>query len=252
MEILTEQRNCETHGDYEARGFRLVKTVKWAGCPKCEDIRRAEEAKKQEEAMERERKAAWMRRLNLSGIPERFHDRRISNYTVESPEMAAARDTAKEYAQNFDEALEAGRSMIFCGNVGTGKTHLATAIGMAAMNAGKQVAFTTVMGAIRAIRQTWRKDSERSECEAINAFSLPDLLILDEVGQQYGSDGEKVILFDIINSRYERQRPSLLISNLDVDGVRDFIGERAFDRLREGGGKVVVFDWGTYRKRVAA
>lgn len=75
----------------------------------------------------------------------------------------------------------------------------------------------------------------------------PDLLILDEVGVQHGSDTEKLILFEIINGRYEAARPTIVISNLDAAGLEQFLGERAFDRLREGGGRLVVFDWESHR-----
>jgi DNA replication protein DnaC len=246
---LVEQRNCETHGAFEAKGFNLIGRVMWTGCPECSREKNEADAKEREAQREKESREAWMRKLKMSGIPDRFHDRRISNFATESPEMGFARDAALEYAKNPDQVLEAGRSMIFCGKPGTGKTHLAAAIGLAWMSKGYVVAFTTAMGAIRSVRETWRRDSGRSEAEAIEAFAMPDLLILDEVGQQYGSDGEKVILFDLINARYERSRPMLVMSNLEVDGVREFLGERAFDRLREGGGKAVPFTWKSYRSR---
>lgn len=87
---------------------------------------------------------------------------------------------------------------------------------------------------------------------------FPDLLILDEVGVQFGSDTERLLLFDILNERYERRRPTILMSNLALDdaeeggrvvpGIKSYLGERVFDRLREDGGQSVVFDWPSHRK----
>src|SRR5690606_23131134 len=105
---------------------------------------------------------------------------------------------------------------------------------------------------IRAVKDTYRRDSTQTEAEAIASFVTPDLLILDEVGVQFGSDTEKLILFEIINGRYESMKPTIVISNLAIGELEAYLGERAFDRLREGGGKAVVFDWPSYRRQVAA
>ena len=107
----------------------------------------------------------------------------------------------------------------------------------------RTVMFTTVMRAIRRVKDTWSRDSRESESEAIAALVFPDLLILDEVGVQFGSDTEKLILFDVLNERYEKRKPTLLLSNLPAEEVREYLGKRVCDRLSEDGGEVVVFDW---------
>ena len=98
------------------------------------------------------------------------------------------------------------------------------------------------MRAVRSVKETYAKDAGRTEAQAIRDLVDPDLLILDEVGVPHGSNTEKLILFEIINGRYEAVRPTIVISNLDAAGLEQFLGERAFDRLREGGGRLVVFD----------
>ena len=75
----------------------------------------------------------------------------------------------------------------------------------------------------------------------------PDLLIIDEIGVQFGSEFEKNLIFDILNERYENRRPTLLLSNLTVPEVRAFLGERIYDRLKEDGGRCVSFDWQSHR-----
>jgi DNA replication protein DnaC len=74
-----------------------------------------------------------------------------------------------------------------------------------------------------------------------------DALIIDEVGVQFGSDTEKMIVFDIIDGRYSNMLPTILISNLALPDVKELIGERAIDRLREDGGVVVAMKWDSNR-----
>lgn len=236
---------CETHGSYESRNlFRLI----WSGCPKCGAEREALEKIKRERKGQYERFAAWERKLGASGIPERFRDRSLESFIAETDSMRRARDFALAYADGFDAALKTGRSALFIGPAGTGKSHMAVGIGLHIMaRDSRTVLFSTVMRAIRSVKDTWSKEAERTETEAIAMLTAPDLLILDEVGAQFGSETEKLILFDVINERYEKRLPALLISNLDLGGVRAYLGDRIFDRLREDGGEVVVFDWQSHR-----
>ena len=78
-------------------------------------------------------------------------------------------------------------------------------------------------------------------------YSKYELLVLDEIGVQFGSDAEKLIMFDIINERYEAMRPTILISNLALSGLSEFVGDRIVDRMKENGGKLMVFDWESHR-----
>jgi len=72
------------------------------------------------------------------------------------------------------------------------------------------------------------------------------LLVLDEIGVQYGTDGEQTILFDVLDRRYRDLKPSILLTNQDKAGFKQYIGERVFDRLTETS-KWVAFDWQSYR-----
>jgi DNA replication protein DnaC len=101
---------------------------------------------------------------------------------------------------------------------------------------------------MREIKSAFNKDSETTEQDQINKFaSEVDLLILDELGMDYGTDFNKALLFEVLNNRYANQKPSILISNLDTSALRDYMGERLFDRMRENGGKLLAFVWDSHR-----
>lgn len=61
-----------------------------------------------------------------------------------------------------------------------------------------------------------------------------DLLIIDEVGVQFGSAAEMAILQEIINARYESILPTILISNLSPEELWAFISPRIADRITDG------------------
>jgi DNA replication protein DnaC len=85
----------------------------------------------------------------------------------------------------------------------------------------------------------------------MRSFAQVDLLILDEVGVQFGTEFEKVIITDIINRRYSDMRPTIIMSNLTSDELSEYLGARVVDRMYEGGGGVLAFDWESYRSKVA-
>lgn len=245
-ERSTKSANCETHGSYISTN---VFGVVWSQCPTCESERAAKEKEQKEEAERRNVLQEFQRKFGNSGIPDRFKDRRLSNFIASTDQQKYALDFCSEYAKNFDQVLETGRSAIFVGSPGTGKTHLACAIGIYVMGAYRCTAlFTTVMRAVRRVKSSWNRSSLETETQAIEAMVFPDLLILDEVGVQFGSDAEKMILFDIINERYEKRRPTLLMSNLNQEEIVAYVGERIIDRMREDGGKVIAFNWDSYRR----
>lgn len=214
------------------------------------DIVKAETVAAQKAVIANRAKAYTESIFQRAAIPPRFATRTLQNYSPQCDKSGAALRTATYYAESFTTALESGQSLIFVGNVGSGKTHLASGIAHEVLKDGYSALFSTVLGAVRTVKDTYRHDSPKTESEAIMDLVKPDLLVLDEVGVQFGSDTEKLILFEIINGRYEHMRPTILLSNLDIAGLSEYLGERVMDRLREGGGKMVAFDWASYRRNV--
>lgn len=241
-------RICAKHGDYEAAVYRGHE----APCPEC--FRQQSEADAAAQAAQRA--AEWRQRradqlLGRAAIPPRFADRRLDSFVPHADGPKRALAIAKEFAEQFADGSKTGRSLIFCGGVGAGKTHLAVGICHEVIRQDRAAVFTSVLGAVRSIKDTYRRDSKDNEADAIARLVEPDLLVLDEVGVQFGSETEKMYLFEIINGRYEALKPTIVISNLAKDALTEYLGERVVDRLREGGGRMVIFDWPSYRRSAA-
>lgn len=247
-ERATRTDECKNHGPFEAVNW--IAGI-WSRCPACAKEREAKDAAAEELKLREARKAEWERRVGSAGIPERFQSRSLKSFVAETSAQAAALQFAVEYADGFDQVLKTGRCALFVGKPGTGKTHLAVGIALRIMHRdGRTALFTTVQRAIRRIKDTWSRDSEETETQVIKSLTFPDLLILDEVGVQFGSKFEKDMLFDILNERYEKRHPTILLSNEKEGDVREYLGARVFDRLREDGGELIPFEWESHRGRM--
>lgn len=178
-------------------------------------------------------------------IPKRYLSKTLDSFEQKTDEQKSSLKVIKEFADNLEDSLKSGRCLILCGTPGTGKTHLACGLAREVILSGRTAMFTTVQKLIRKVRASW---GTKEEQETLSAFVDIDLLIIDEIGVQAGSESEKNILFDIINSRYEDERSTIIITNCDLPGLRHYLGERIVDRFRENKGRLIQFNGKSYRE----
>jgi DNA replication protein DnaC len=156
---------------------------------------------------------------------------------------------AQEYSELITKDKNKGTGIIFCGGLGTGKTHLACAIGNDYLKSGT-VLFTKVSRLIRHIRESYSSQSTKTEQQILNEYRDIDLLIIDEIGVQRGTKEEENLLFEVIDDRYSYFKSTILISNLNLCDIEKYLGERAIDRMKENGGMAVLMAWESYRSQV--
>lgn len=252
----TREDTCEKHGPFTAERFLAI----WSRCPKCtEEHEQKTERDRLEYEAQREARL-FQQRIDATGIPPRFVGKYLRDFEAVSPQQKRVLQIVENYVSNFEATLKAGRCLMFLGGVGTGKTLLSTVMVQELLRVKRpapegycQLGFTayysTAIGVVRALRDTWRKDSSLSETDVLKKLSGVDLLVIDEIGVQFGSEAELTQLTELIDLRYRNVKPTIVISNLDLAGLERFLGARAVDRLRENGGSMVVFDWKSWRGR---
>ncbi len=246
---------CEKHGTFSAK-FSEVSTEKVmvnGVCNECIkefdlilDKKEEELSKIEEEKLKQKKMDARTEKLKRLGVSKRYINNSFDNYIAETPEKQNALLKCKELCDRVINN-ESPYNLIMVGGVGTGKTHLANSMVVVSVDNNKSAERVNMIDMIRALKSTWSKDSEVTEESLLSYFTRIGILIIDEVGIQFNSDTEKMFIFDIINGRYENCLPTVIISNLDLDGVKGVIGERCVDRLREDGGKVIAFNWNSHR-----
>jgi DNA replication protein DnaC len=252
IEHKTVIYHCEIHGEQESTISCLNGEWSPPYCNLCleERKRKEQEAEEQKKKIDQERKRELVKQSNLinSQIPPRFLKASFDNYKTTTKEQGNAKKTCFDYASNFENKLETGTGLVFVGTYGTGKTHLACSIAQEIMKKGYSALYVNTSDVIEKITATWGViDGGEKKQQAMNYFINPDLLILDEIGLQHGSEAEKVELSKIINKRYLQLKPTILISNLDIKDLKEYVTERVVDRMREGGGQKIVFNWESNR-----
>ena len=241
--------NCEHHGDFTGSVSVIFGKTFRTGCPKCAEIRKAKEAQDEIEAQARQERDRIQKKLGAAMIPQRFIGKTFAEYKADSEAQKKALSVCQDYAQNFRAHFDAGRCLLLLGKPGTGKTHLAAAIANQLVTTTAATAiYRTVGGILQHIKGSFDRESGYSEKDAFDSYAKAHLLIIDEVGATKPTEFELATLFQIINARYEELMPTVIISNLPPKALPEALGERCVDRLREGGGIALTFDWQSARK----
>jgi len=177
------------------------------------------------ELVDRERRAAE-RRLKAARFP--------AHKSLDEFDFTAQPSVNKPLVLELmkGEYLEKRENLILVGASGTGKTHLATALGVAACLTGKKVRFFRVTELITTLIEA---RDEKLLLKLRSQLAKQHLLILDELGYVPASKVGAELLFDIIGTAYERQ--SLIVTtNLPFENWTEVLGSErltgaALDRL---------------------
>ena len=111
------------------------------------------------------------------------------------------------------EYVERRENVIALGNSGTGKTHIALGLGLAACQRGMSVGFTTAAALVHELLEA---RDERRLLRLQKQLAAHRLLIIDELGYVPLSPTGAELLFEVLSQRYERGS-TLVTSNLPFD-----------------------------------
>jgi len=168
---------------------------------------------------------------------------------IELFKFEAAPDLDLRLVKEFlsGQYLKEKRNVIFLGKSGTGKTHLATALGMAACGQGIRTRFTT--GCALANELIEARD-ERGLKRTINRFFGYGLLIVDELGYVPFSKEGAELLFQVLAERHER-KSVIITTNLGFGDWTQIFGEPTLtaallDRVTHKA-HIINCSWESYR-----
>ncbi|MFQ3249626.1 MAG: DNA replication protein DnaC [Glaciecola sp.] len=277
MKFIDKKYNCELHGevDYTARiVFEVVERSEegeqWDDvdktkpyCPICAKQKQDEEETQKRKEEEKQRiELMRVRRHSELALPLRFASNTFSSYKPINKAAERNYQTCKSYADNFQYVFEEGKSLLMLGSLGTGKSHLASAIGYQLAEDGYQPHYTTLQNILESVKATWSSTATRmvyKDChsvevkitsqDVIERYVSYDLLIIDEILSVL-NENDRNLIFNIIDERYQNMKPTIVISNFTEKELAKIISERSVSRLKQGSG-TLIFNWEDYRAKAA-
>lgn len=157
---------------------------------------------------------------------EFYSDKPEADGSVPRKRAAAILALCKDFVENFSDK---GRSLLFMGGAGLGKTHLSLAIVSELTARG----FGVVYGAAQNLFAAAEKEhfSYGGETEVYDSLLDCDLLVIDDLGTEFYSPFTASLFYNVINSRILNNKPTIISTNLSFDELEKKYSPRITSRF---------------------
>ena len=172
-------------------------------------------------------------------VPERFFKESIDTYKVDDNEKHNALSKTRIFIKEVK--YKHFQTLILLGSVGTGKTHLACGI---IRECGGLYRLASAI--VEELRRAKSFRNTETEADILYNYGQTNLLVIDEIGRSASTIDEQYMLYQVINERYNRKKPTILISNQTKKDFFQYIGIATTDRLTESA-EVVELTGKSYR-----
>lgn len=253
-ELLTD---CDIHGQTKHREINGQ-----IDCYQCSEDMRLKNNEKRLKADRDIMRALMLAKMKTKGVCA--HMSRFSDWQYDATEGDNQRDKIAEIQEYSKSINMHSRNVVIFGRTGTGKTMLANVIAVnhyltkekslpseySSYNQQDFYDYTcqliTSFDIGAQARALWGS-RQASEYEYLQKLAANELLIIDDLGAGDGHDKDRERIAQIITLRYKKA-PTIITTNMDIRGLQEFLGDRAWDRLQENL-LVVPCDWDSYRAK---
>jgi len=171
-----------------------------------------------------------------AGIPLKFVDWSIKNFTYRNDDVNDAIKVLKEYIKNIDEHYKNGEGLYIYGSIGNGKTTFASVILNRAIDKGYTACFITLDKCMAVLRD--RKDAAIEDLDQYNRKDIwSDFLVIDEVNSKYSeapTNSVKSMFDELLRDRINSGLPTIITSNTDITsskGKSSTFGDKISDLI---------------------
>lgn len=191
---------------------------------------RIEQQTKEEQSREKQDK---LRQLFTNSLMDhKFNSETFENWDFKKGDKKMY-NLGIKYCEKFQGVKKEGLGFLFYGTPGNGKTFLSNCIANRLLNNMYPVICVSINALLERIRKTYSKWGQEGEDTILNALSIADLLIIDDLGTEQDTDWSRSRIYNIIDNRYRNGFPLIISTNKSIDQLKNMYHERTIDRLLE-------------------
>lgn len=224
----------------------------WWDCPKCQDTGFVSPGVKCSCLLIEEMKD----NLELSGLSPEQEGQTFRSFSLDwykdKKQMKNILTECLDFAEKIATRQETG-NILLSGPVGTGKTHLCSAIANYCLEAGVKVIYLKVSRLLDMIRESkfnQEASSPEEQKKIMQSLYQAPLLVIDDLGTENLTDFAREQLLLIFDGRINHHLPWVVSTNLDLNALDAHYELRLMDRL-VGTSKVLTFTGESIRMRKA-
>lgn len=175
------------------------------------------------------------RQWKNAGINPETSKQTFSNFEVWNENSRKAKNAALNYYKSFQEIRwNRKNSIMFCGQVGSGKTHLSIALALNLIKQGIKVVYMPYRDIITALKQNMI--DEEYYTNKVGKYQVADVLLIDDLYKGKINATDINIMFEIINYRYLNNLPIIVSTEFTTERIIDFdegVGTRIYQMCKD-------------------
>lgn len=209
---------CHERKDGEVRNLMDMKFIFKNNC-KC-DRERLEKQKQREKEQEIERlkKSCFISMSQWAYTFDNYKGEKNKSYII-----------AKNYVKEYEQMKKENIGLLFCGTVGSGKTYLACCIANALIE--EYMIRVKIRNFAQIINDLQKSGFDLDKNEYIEALTNVSVLILDDLGIERDTSYAKEQVYNIVNSRYLKQKPTIFTTNLPYEKIQNSDDGVEYERI---------------------
>lgn len=211
-------KTCHERKDGEVKSLMDMKFIFKNNC-KC-DRERLEKQKQREKEQEIER----LKRSCFISMSQWAYT--FANYRGEKDKSYII---AKNYVKEYEQMKKENIGLLFCGTVGSGKTYLACCIANALIE--EYMIRVKIRNFAQIINDLQKSGFDLDKNEYIEALTNVSVLILDDLGIERDTSYAKEQVYNIVNSRYLKQKPTIFTTNLPYEKIQNSDDGVEYERI---------------------
>ena len=211
-------KTCHERKDGEVKSLMDMKFIFKNNC-KC-DRERLEKQKQREKEQEIERlkRSCFISMSQWAYTFDNYKGEKDKSYTI-----------AKNYVKEYEQMKKENIGLLFCGTVGSGKTYLACCIANALIE--EYMIRVKIRNFAQIINDLQKSGFDLDKNDYIESLTNVSVLILDDLGIERDTSYAKEQVYNIVNSRYLKQKPTIFTTNLPYEKIQNSDDGVEYERI---------------------
>ena len=211
-------KTCHERKDGEVKSLMDMKFIFKNNC-KC-DRERFEKQKQREKEQEIERlkRSCFISMSQWAYTFDNYKGEKDKSYII-----------AKNYVKEYEQMKKENIGLLFCGTVGSGKTYLACCIANALIE--EYMIRVKIRNFAQIINDLQKSGFDLDKNKYIESLTNVSVLILDDLGIERDTSYAKEQVYNIVNSRYLKQKPTIFTTNLPYEKIQNSDDGVEYERI---------------------
>lgn len=211
-------KTCHERKDGEVRSLMDMKFIFKNSCKCDREILEKQKQREKEQEIERLKRSCFISMSQWAYTFANYRGEKDKSYII-----------AKNYVKEYEQMKKENIGLLFCGTVGSGKTYLACCIANALIE--EYMIRVKIRNFAQIINDLQKSGFDLDKNEYIEAITNVSVLILDDLGIERDTSYAKEQVYNIVNSRYLKQKPTIFTTNLPYEKIQNSDDGVEYERI---------------------